>query len=97
MTQPSIRRTAIGAVLTAALTLATPAYAAVWRPPTTTSGWLEAAMQWMTHLWTGKTGPEGGLLKTTGTAASATLDKGHGIDPDGLTLLSQAPPASSGD
>jgi hypothetical protein len=96
MTHRSIGRIAAAVALTAILALAAPAQAAGWTPGIPTSGWLEAALQWMAGVWPGgREGTASGSKaeKTIGTdSSSATVttpppttnaDKGFGIDPNG--------------
>jgi hypothetical protein len=94
MTQRSIRRIAVALALTALVALAAPAQAAGWTTSAIPgSGWLEAALQWISGVWTGGTTAIGTAEKKTGTdssPATATVpppatntDAGHGLDPNG--------------
>ncbi|HEY0513344.1 MAG TPA: hypothetical protein VGH73_15650 [Thermoanaerobaculia bacterium] len=103
MTQRSIRRTTIAAVLAAALAVATPAHAASRQSRAAGPGWIEAALQWVAHVWPGN--PISGLLKVgvgidpegSTTPAGASSDYGGGIDPDGLKNTSTPlPPLPNG-
>ena len=96
MTHRSIGRIAAAVALMAILALAAPAQAAGWTPGIPTSGWLEAALQWIAGALPG--GGKGATAsskaeKTIGTDSSGaiapppppstTTDKGYGIDPNG--------------
>ncbi len=97
MTHRSIGRIAAAVALTAILALATPAQAAGWTPGIPTSGWLEAALQWIAGALPSEgkgatAGPK--AEKKAGTDVSSAIappppqpavntDSGHGIDPNG--------------
>jgi hypothetical protein len=70
-----IRRAAAAAAVAATLALAAPVHAAGWENPAAGPGWLQQALEWITHLWVG--GDEAGGLKPV-------IEKcGAGIDPSG--------------
>ena len=95
MTHRSMGRIAAAVALMAILALAGPAQAAGWTPGIPTSGWLEAALQWIAGALPG--GGKGATAsskaeKTVGTDSSGAIappppvvnaDSGHGIDPNG--------------
>ena len=96
MTHRSIGRIAAAVALTAILALAAPAQAAGWTPGIPTSGWLEAALQWMAGVWPGrgegttadsksekKIGTDSSSATVTAPPPVVTADSGHGIDPNG--------------
>jgi hypothetical protein len=94
MTQRSIRRTTVAAAFAAALAVAAPAHAAGRQSRAAGPGWIEAALQWVAHVWPGN--PVNGLLKmeigidpngaqgaSTPQRPTSNSDVGVGIDPDG--------------
>ena len=93
MTQRTLQRTAAALVLTAGLTLAAPAQAA-GRPGSPGVGWLEAALQWVTTLWTGGAPLGFGTRSGPGNVKS---DSGHGIDPSGGSSATQPQTKPNGD
>jgi hypothetical protein len=93
MTQRTLRRTAAALVLAAVFALAAPAQAA-GRPGSPGSGWLEAALQWVTTLWAGGPSLGSGAKSDPGNVKS---DSGHGIDSNGTSSAPQPQTKPNGD
>ena len=86
-----IRRATAAAALATLLALAPPAHATGWPGLTSAPGWMESALQWMSHLWTGNPAVKEG---TGGMPNVNKKDSGPAIDPDGAAFRSRASAAS---
>lgn len=98
MTQRKIRCTVVAAALAVVLALAAPAQAANQPRMIPSSGWLEAVWQWVGGIWgegaastvtpphSRKTA-QGSVIApgsdSSATTTDPTIDRGHGIDPNG--------------
>jgi hypothetical protein len=89
MTQRHIGRITAAVALLAVLAFAAPAGAASWSSGPT-SGWLDAAVQWIAGVWIGAEPTAPAEKRVGADSANATVtppppaaDSGHGIDPNG--------------